>query len=776
MKKILSMLFVLSAVFFAACEDDDKELWAAIDDLKQRVEALEGEVAKLNTNVESLQNLYQGAAISSYEKQGDKWVLTLTDGQKIELNQGSVSEAKFPQVGITDDGKWQYKVGEGEWIVIDSEKGGVDASSEDGKTPEFRIDEQTGYWQMKYQGEAETEWKNVLNKAGQPVRAISEEITHDKFFENVVVENGCMVVTLLDGQTIKVPILPDFMCQIATPTEGVQEFELGQTKTFDVTIKGAESTMVTAPEGWKASLSEPANEKASLSVTAPLTVGTRATADNTKDVAILATVNGYALISKIQVMTKSAPVVVPSLELSKVASTDVSLTFKAVLANATSWKYVLLKATEAAPTAESVAATGTLAATEEVKVDALTAATDYVAYAVALDGDKFSTLVTLSMTTKPAVTPAEKDLWQDYQDGKDIMVGKMLVNKTTMPNAQLVQPADVNQTLFDKGGLYFVDNSTPATVELATPASMVIAKDADLVMVGRFPEKKQVVMNVPEIRCSRNVGFMNLHFVLANTASVNLFTNGAAVIPTLNLHLQDCRMEMGETEGRYTIYEVMKTESFGEIVVDNCVVKYNKNHKKQPAFINITTDTKKSVYDNSLIKITNSVLYSETPLKGSVVNMGNNALMKLMKLAIEMKGNTVYNLYTPNVLVRSAYATHVQINQNVMYNDYSTITDKATYLLAVYNAAGDDKTSSVDDNYLCGVGRATPDAAPWAFIHDKNTVQVVNQDAPKSTIVDGAGLPFTEMDAVKGYFPIKRTVVTNPAWGASYESKPWFNL
>ena len=75
-----------------------------------------------------------------------------------------------------------------------------------------------------------------------------------------------------------------------------------------MTMRGVENTMITAPEGWSAKFSKEAGKENVLIVTAPASSAkmmTRATADNSTDIAILATSGKYAMIAKIQVSIKN---------------------------------------------------------------------------------------------------------------------------------------------------------------------------------------------------------------------------------------------------------------------------------------------------------------------------------------------------------------------------------------------------------------------------------------------------------------------------------------
>ena len=112
MKKYLILIFVALAAVFQSCDNND-DLWDAIDDLKSRVQALETQVDALNGNIEALQKLYGGATISKVETSDGKYLITLTNGETIELVQGSEAEAVIPIVSINDKGEWQVSIDNG---------------------------------------------------------------------------------------------------------------------------------------------------------------------------------------------------------------------------------------------------------------------------------------------------------------------------------------------------------------------------------------------------------------------------------------------------------------------------------------------------------------------------------------------------------------------------------------------------------------------------------------------------------------------------------------
>ena len=294
------MPFMLAVLVFAGCDTDD--LRNDIDDLKNRVESLEAQVASINENMNALRVLIDGnKTISSYtyDETTGAYTLTLSDGNVITLTQGVTGTVNYPTIGIDENGYW----------TVNGESLGQPAVGQNGDTPEFRIEESTNYWQVKF---GAGEWQYVVNSNGDKVQATTETINNgDQFFKSVEVKDGYLVVVLNDenSQTLTMPIVDGLTCEIVT--EGVEGFDgnvlsvaAGTTVKLNVNISG-DNRIVTAPNGWIATLSEPVDGKAELSLTAPVSASastfTRATADNTKDVVVQANKGINWAVDKIQV-------------------------------------------------------------------------------------------------------------------------------------------------------------------------------------------------------------------------------------------------------------------------------------------------------------------------------------------------------------------------------------------------------------------------------------------------------------------------------------------
>ncbi len=774
MKKFLMMFAVaLTPLFLAACDDDNDDLWSEIDSLKDRVAQLESKVAEINTTIESLAELYkEGATINKVEKVGDKYVITLSNGEVIELVQGSAAEAVIPQIGISADGTWQYSVDNGQtWIDL-----GVKASVADGQSPRFRIEAETGFWQVSYDGKT---WDYVLDTAGNKVKAVGSGTVTDKFFEDVRVESDRLVIVMKNGQELVVPIISDFLCQIELPAAGVQTFTLGQTREYTVKMLGVDQTMVTAPEGWKATL-KVVGENATLAVTAP-TVASRATADSSTDVAVLAVAkNGFSTIAKIQVALGGGEITTPTVNVvlsETILPTHSSLSFDVTVQNADLWKYLIQAAARTEPSVDEVIANGTVGAGNVLTINDLEAETEYALYVVALQGDVNSGLVVVKARTAAAPVVSDQDYYEDWKSGKEFMLGEVKISNVIYPEARLLKASELNKAVFEEGGLVFVDNTTAdkASIE-ETMTSLNAGVKGDMILVGRFPQKAQVHLLTPELRCNRNLTIANLHLEVRPGVSY-MFTDANAKMKNTSVHLQDCTIDMGKDKGRYVVYDGNPKACFSQVVVDNSIIRYNEK-AAQPSVYAISSTRKEVGYEGmDAMKVTRCVIYGDVMVKAHIINTGHSEQYQTRNVTVTVKGNTLYNIYQPNVLTRSAMGRGIVMEENVIYTDYTKVpsSEKSTYMVCIYDNTYDAGISSVANNYVYMLGHAAENTDAVKLIHSNNKVKFEGLDL--AILCDGNMAPernpIQSVDITRGYFPINTAVVTNGA-GADYATKLWF--
>lgn len=295
--------FMLIAACLVGCNNTD-DLEEDINDLKKRVTSLETQINDLNNNIEAIRELCKdGKTITNIDHTDGVYTLTLSDGNTLKLVEKTSTSALFPLIGINAEGNWQVSYDNGNSytpILVNGQP--VKAKGEDGATPKFRVND--GYWEVSTDG---TTYTQVKDENGNPVKAVPDESSNpseDSFFQKVENKGSSLEITLKDGTVVSVPIVKDFFCYFDESYTGVQRIAAGESKEFDLHIKGEENvSIIAAPSGWTVEISDAADEVAKVRVTAPATTAplTRAIADNNKDIAILATKGVHAQLTKIQV-------------------------------------------------------------------------------------------------------------------------------------------------------------------------------------------------------------------------------------------------------------------------------------------------------------------------------------------------------------------------------------------------------------------------------------------------------------------------------------------
>ncbi|OUQ54813.1 hypothetical protein B5E60_00520 [Alistipes sp. An116] len=613
MKKYLILLFVAAAAVFQSCDNND-DLWDAIDDLKGRVQALETQVDALNNNVEAMKALYNGGAtISEVSETGGTYTLKLTNGTTLTLTQGSEAEAVIPVVSIDAQGNWQYSVDSGKNFISLN----VNAVAEDGVTPQFRVDEKTGVWQINTTGE-ESGWTNVKNTAGEDVSAIGGTVT-DKFFDSVRTEGNVLYIKLLGGEELQIPIVADVLCEIVTTTEGIQMFDSGVERTFDVKMKGIDQTIVVAPEGWTARLTDPVEDVAKLYVKAPGalasagTTATRATANSSQDVAILAMFGRYSCISKIQVQSTGVaaepPTVTSVTPSATVLPTDVALTFDVQVANADGWKYICLESKSEAPEAAKVFAEGTAVLGTSVTVEGLKAETEYTIYVVAYMGEQYSEIATA--TTSTMETPPDPN---DYY-ASGVEVNGISYDKNSEGAKLYTASESVSSLSGDKETkVYFLDG-TEADNTFMNPATIYLSDQS--IFIGRNKQKKtKLQMSGRFDMQNRNAifGFKNLEIDMTQGMDDNCYmglTGEAGVGGAKILVFEDCDITIGANKNLLRTFSNSPTDGYIEqIIFRNCKIGIDFTQASSTyAFFQVgeghlstgLTEFRKIVFENNVI-------------------------------------------------------------------------------------------------------------------------------------------------------------------------------
>lgn len=421
-------------------------------------------------------------------------------------------------------------------------------------------------------------------------------------------------------------------------------------------------------------------------------------------------------------------------------------------------------------------------------------------------------------------TPVDtNDYWAMYNAGMDITVGDLTVNKTTYPDAVLLNmdsksSEDEIRKAMQKGGVYVLDtyyntDGSAAEDQVLTLTNNLqpIAKK-ETIIIGRWVNKQSKIESVPYTNSDGNpagtylqldkasgggVALKNLEWT-GDPLSTNLFARGGNITADIEYFIvEDCTVTAYQHLYRYsnasTEY-VIKRSIFRNNVIKMMGTDNNYN------VIGITSDANHTIKSEriELVEFSNSVVYcpeySVAGKRRALIDYGyGNAAYQfnMSNMDIVVKNNTLYNLFPSGaILVRAYRCKSALIEGNLYYVDgtNSASVDKKGYLFGLY--AHIDGTTTVDTatwqtqeraayrvvNNFAGSYNAPDVPDTWAHVYNNNKpVSYTNKDNSQVLNSSTPNHLFTSaMDASIGYFPVNTTVVTNGA-GASYETKLWYN-
>ena len=241
---------------FTGCGFDEDPLQNRLNDIKNRIAALQSRIDEANKQVETLGLLTSGNVVTSIDKNSDgSYVLTYLDSKNEEKTVVVAAMDQLlnvPVVGVRKDenGLYYWTVtagGETKDITVDGQS--VPAA---GRTPVISTDEQ-GCWTV--------DGKRILDSAGNPIEAadgsasILKSVTKDA--------DGNLSITLGDGSQITIPVQNSLNLSLSTSlnltiTNLGQELKIG----YDVTGSKADEAIVAIAEAKsvKAKLDKTAKE------------------------------------------------------------------------------------------------------------------------------------------------------------------------------------------------------------------------------------------------------------------------------------------------------------------------------------------------------------------------------------------------------------------------------------------------------------------------------------------------------------------------------------
>ena len=232
MKKFLLLMLVVWTGIASSCKYDDDELWGGVDDLANRISAMEALTKQMNGDIAAIQAIVTALenqeSVSEVEKLTDGYILHFTNGKTATIKNGADGKdgedgKDAPVIGIgqeegvyywtlTVDGKTEWLKDEaGNKLPVSDCEGGQDgadgstgAAGADGKTPTLMVDKD-GYWQVSYDGE---NYKPIENEAGEKVSALGAS-EGEPFFKEVKESDDQETITIvMNDEENKEYVLP----------------------------------------------------------------------------------------------------------------------------------------------------------------------------------------------------------------------------------------------------------------------------------------------------------------------------------------------------------------------------------------------------------------------------------------------------------------------------------------------------------------------------------------------------------------------------------------
>jgi hypothetical protein len=280
------MLLLAVPLVLTGCSDyDDSKLWKDLNDLKSRIEALEEEVGKMNSEISTMRKIVdESVTVVKVEETPDGYLIRFSDNTSAEIKHGTPGApgsdgTHAPVIGVKKDADdvyyWTVTTnGVTEWLMADGAKMRVTGES---VTPVIAVDAD-GYWSISY--DSGQTFARILDDTGEPVSAVTKDSSIGPLFTGVTYDENNAYFELGNGSVITVPIRSNFYMLIRKAPE-VSTFVWGETKSYEVEAVGVQKSVVTKPDEWKVSYADGV-----LTITAP-TEEHKECADLSGDVSII---------------------------------------------------------------------------------------------------------------------------------------------------------------------------------------------------------------------------------------------------------------------------------------------------------------------------------------------------------------------------------------------------------------------------------------------------------------------------------------------------------
>lgn len=350
----------------------------------------------------------------------------------------------------------------------------------------------------------------------------------------------------------------------------------------------------------------------------------------------------------------------------------------------------------------------------------------------------------------------ENDYYDLFTKGYDIEINGEVYNNSGYA-ARLVTAAELQKSDLQadaiKSGILFID-ATDQVAPFEVSSLMTGADTKRVIWIGRYKDRQPQIKLIDQYKLrGPETIFKNIHLIAGhNTSMVNADAGG------LLLSIDDCTLDL---TGSKIVVQDIEGATINNLMIDNSIIEFGATSNSAVFAYN----SKKATYQEIGFTLTNTVVYAESPVQAFIVNMGDgkdgNDQFDGYNANLNVSGNTFYNIWQPNILVRGQVFRNFTVDMNVASYNTSEVVAKPSNLACVYKSA---ETSSISGNYLFTDAEA---GKQWNIVHSNSIVKAGegNSRNPETN-------PYQSENIETGYFPINTSVVTNGA-GADYDTKYW---
>lgn len=367
--------------------------------------------------------------------------------------------------------------------------------------------------------------------------------------------------------------------------------------------------------------------------------------------------------------------------------------------------------------------------------------------------------IALELTDAEMPDADENDYYDLFTKGHDIEINGEVYNNT-MYSARLVNVTELTnpdlQADAAKDGILFID-PTGQTSAFETSA-LAPGTSESVVIIGRYKNSQPQIRFTAQYNVRCDAVFKNIHLIAGNETALSRANTG---YETGAFVLEDCTVDL--TASCYLAYDQANDYSYKGVYINNCVIEFSSTATNNPAIFQLNSNKSKSVFGPTTFTMTNSVVFAAATIQAYIVNMGDGKDERYdgYNSNLNVSGNTFYNIWQPNILVRGNVFTNFTVDRNVASYTASDIVTKASNFACAYKSAA---VSSISDNFLY---TTAPEGSQWNIVHSNSVVK-----AGSGNVRNAAESPYLSEDTSTGYFPINTAAVTNGA-GADYDTKYW---